>query len=130
VYDDLAEQGQYRFDLVPEPFGQVLARGVGQARDLVEVIVVEAPNDRVHHFLDVAVIDEIAFFRIDFPFDDDIEPERVAVETAALVVGRKRGEVVRRLEMKLLDQPDVHGSRGILGTRGVMSRGGGPAGVG
>lgn len=108
MHDDRCEQGEGRFESVVNPLGENFAGGIGEAFDFVEVVVVEAFNERVGHFFDVAVVDEVSLGRVDFPFDDDVEPEGVAVEAVALVLRRKGRQVVGGLEAEGFRQTYMH----------------------
>ena len=98
--DKQHQHRQNRFDLVPDPFGDDLAGGVFQAANLIEIKVIEPPDDRIDDPLDLPVVDQVPALGRHFPFDEDVEPERMPVQPPALVPVRKRGQVVRGFKAK------------------------------
>ena len=51
-----AERWQQRFQLIPQPLCNHFAGGIVEAGDVVEVIVVEAGDYRLHCCLDVGIV--------------------------------------------------------------------------
>lgn len=82
---DLLKQRQLRFDAVPEPLGENLAGRVFQALDIVQAIVVQLSDQRLHNSFDLAKVQQVTFRLIDLASDDDIDAERVAMHPAALM---------------------------------------------
>jgi len=109
VDDDCGEQGQLWLEALPDPAGQVLRRGVRQALDLVEVVVVELLADRPAGFLDVAVVDQVAALRVHFARDDDLDVVAVPVQPATPVPLRERRQRMGRLKRECLGQANLHG---------------------
>ena len=79
--------------------------------------MIEAFDDRLGGFLQVAVVDQVALGGIDVAFDDQIEAKRVAVEPPTLMVGREGRQVVGRLEVECFCQADTHGIEDSRGAR-------------
>lgn len=106
--DDGGEEGEGGFEVVVDPHGDDFAGGVGEAGDVVEVVVVELFDEGFDGFFDVAVVDEVAFGGIDGAGDDDVEAEGMAVEAAAFMAVGEGGEVVGGLEVEGFGQANVH----------------------
>src|SRR5579864_8392472 len=109
VDHDLRQVGQRRAEPVPDPPGDDLARRVAQPLDLVEVVVVEHVEQRLHGVRQLGVVADPAGRFGDRPVHVHRDPVGVAVQPAALVVGRDVREPVGRLEAELLE--DLHGAR-------------------
>jgi len=62
--------------------------------------VIQLFHDRLGRLLDVAVVDQIPLGRVDFALDDDLEPERMPVQPAALVPGGYVRQAVGRLDVE------------------------------
>ena len=90
VDDDLGQLGKGRRQLIPDPAGEELARRVLEAVDVVQVVVVEAIEDRSHRGRDVGEVADPPGLLPDRRFDLDPHLERVSVETRALVTRQAR----------------------------------------
>ena len=99
-----------RFKSVPQPFADILAGRVLQAVDFVEVEMIEPRHDGVGYFFNVTVVDQITFFRQNFPFNHHIEPERMAMQPTALMAFRKRGQIMGGFKMERLGKANLHQS--------------------
>jgi len=113
VDDDLGQLGKGRRDAIPDPPGEELARRILEPGNLVQVVVVETIEDRLHRARHIGEVANPAGLLPDRSIDLDPHPERVSVETGALVVGRDVRETVCGLERELLE--DLH--IGLLPTR-------------
>ena len=76
---DLRQLRQQGLDLVPDPLGDHFAGGVLQARNVVQVVVVELLEDRFEDRLDLGEVTNPAGMGIDFTFDVDGNSEGVTV---------------------------------------------------
>ena len=108
MHNDGRQLRQDRFEPVPEPPGQILAGGVGEVRQFVEIAMIELLHERFGSGFDLAVVDEVAQFGIDVAFDDQIKPERMPMQAAALVLGRKRGQIVGSFKSETFGEADKH----------------------
>gem|GEM_PF-6416522 len=70
------------------------------------MVMIKHFNNGCDDFPDLAVIDQVAKFRIDFAFDDDIEFERMSVKSAAFVAVRECRNEMRGFEVKGFAQSD------------------------
>src|SRR5436305_957166 len=94
VNNDRGQLREDRLEAVEQPFRQRFARGVGETVDFIEVVMIQAFDERFGGFFDVAVVDQIALGWIDFPLDDHIESERMPMQPPALVVRRQGRQIV------------------------------------
>lgn len=83
--------------------------------------MIEPANQRLGGAGDVAVVNQISLGRIDRPLNHHVKAKRMPVQPAAFVVGRERRQMVSRLKVKLLGEPDSHGDKAILGAPGRPS---------
>ena len=63
--------------MVKYPLSQDFARGIRQALNLVKIVMIQTPHDRLGGSFNVTIINQISLGWIDIPFDDDIETKRV-----------------------------------------------------
>ena len=96
---------------MPDPVREHLAGRVFEARDFVQVMMVELVVQRSKKGVQLAKIDEPAGVWIDRPFDGELDLETVAVKAKALVGLRQLGKPVSRFETKFMDEPHVHRGR-------------------
>ena len=94
----LAKARQFGLQAVPDPARDDLAGGIGEAVDVVEIMVVELPAQRRERFLEAGEIHHPVLGLFDFALDVDFDPERVAVKPGAFVIRRQIGQPMRRLE--------------------------------
>jgi len=92
--------------LLPDPDGQKFGGRVAEAFDIIEEVVIEPGDDRVHRALQIGEVDDPARLRVDLPANRHFSPERMSVHPPALVsVGHIRQEM-SRLEAEVLDEID------------------------
>jgi len=92
--DDFGELREFGLQAPPDPGGDVLAGGVFEAGDFVEIMVVQLFPERLEGPGDVGVIHEPAELGVAFAGDDDFSLEAVAVQAAAFVrLGEVRQQV-------------------------------------
>ena len=103
THDDPGKPGQHLFKSLPDPAREVLAGGVLESVDLVEVVVVEFGVQRLERGLDVGEVDDPTPSRIDLAADVNLDPEAMTVQSRALVIGGHEGQAVGRLERELLE---------------------------
>ncbi len=84
--------------------------------------MIEAADDGFGCFLDVTVVDEKSFCGIDIPFDNDVEMEGMAVQSAAFVAIGKRRQMVRGLEVEGFGQANKHRAGILVGGCDVFQR--------
>ena len=84
-HDDFREQRQFRFQLFPDPRGDDFARGIFEAGNLVEVMMVQLFPQRLERGGEVGVIHQPAQLRVALARDDDLHDKTVPVEPAAFV---------------------------------------------
>ena len=95
---DTLQSRESAFQLIPDPFGDVLRGRVAQAIDLVQIIMIQvAVHQRLEGGLDTLIIDKPAELRVHLSPDGYRNLETVTVEAVALVGGRNVGESVRYL---------------------------------
>ena len=107
--DDFGELGELGFEAVPDPDGDVFAGGVFEARDVVEIAVVELFPERFEGVRDVRVIHDPAELGIAFAVDDDFGAEAVAMEAAAFVALGQMREEMGGFELKRLTELEFDG---------------------
>jgi len=110
--DHLGEERELRLELPPNPGGDELTGGVLEARDVVEVAVVQFGPDRLEGTGDVSVIHEPAERGVARAGDGDLNLEAVAVEAAAFVGLRQARQQVGGLKLKGFAEFDVHKKAG------------------
>ena len=100
--DNAAEFRQDRLQSLPNPTCNYFAGRVLEARDVVEIVVVELLVYGVEGGLEVAEIADPAEVCIEFAQEMNLDPKRMAVQAGALVARRHIRKPVRRFEAKLL----------------------------
>ena len=98
--DNLLEDGKSGFQLVPDPFGDVLAGGVFETGDFIEVMVVQLLPVGFEGLGNFRVVDQPAQLLVAVAFDHDLGAEAVAVKAAALVVFRQVRQQVCGFELE------------------------------
>jgi hypothetical protein len=111
MHDDAAQEGEEGFEAVPDPLGEDFAGGVGEAFDVVEVVMIEAEDKGIDDPLDVAVVDEIPLGGVDLAFDADVEAEGMAVESPAFVPVGECRQLMGGFEGKRFLEANTHGRR-------------------
>jgi hypothetical protein len=103
---DAVQLRQSGLHLLPDPDCNQLRRGILQAWDFIEEIVVQLFDDRVDCALEIGKVHDPPRMGVDFAAYSDLPAERVAVHSPALVaVGHVRQEV-SGLETEVLDELD------------------------
>src|SRR5882724_3767037 len=108
VHDDFAKTGAQRFKLFPEPRRHVLDRWIFEARNFVEIRMIELPNDWLHRVGNLRVIVDPAGRRIDLAFDRNLDLETVSVHSAALVALGRFRQGLGRFELKIFGKAHAH----------------------
>src|SRR6185437_12711861 len=93
----------------PDVDGDVLAGRVLEARNVVQVVVIEAGVQHRPRLVDDAEIDEPAGLGVHRTGDGDLHLVAVPVHPRALVPRRDARQTMRRLEAVLLGQLHIHG---------------------
>ncbi|MNJ37905.1 hypothetical protein D3C77_327410 [compost metagenome] len=99
----LGQFWQQRLDLVPDPFGDHFAGRVFQARNVVQVVVVQLFIQRLEDRLDLGKVANPASMRVQRAGQVQGNLERMTVQTAALVPFRNVRQTVCRLEGELFE---------------------------
>src|SRR5690349_13482023 len=107
VDHDLAELRQLRLGLLPDPARQVLAGRILEARDLVQVVMIELIVDRLKSHAHVREIHDPAAVLVHCSAQVQLDPERMPVQPSALVSRRYVGQPVCGLDGEY--SKDVHG---------------------
>ena len=100
---ELRQQG---FQLIPDPLGEHFAGRVFQARDVVEVVVVEAFIKRLENRLDLREVANPAGMGIQVAAQVDRHLERMPMQAPAFMAFRYVGQAVGGFECKFLE--DFH----------------------
>jgi|GEM_PF-2122802 len=106
--NDFGEDGEGRFQLVPDPMGDDFAGGIFETRNFIEITMVELFPDGFEEAGEFGVIDEPAQFGIGFAADGDFDLETVAVEASAFMAEWELGKQVSGLELEGFAEFDVH----------------------
>ena len=109
-----AEQGQVGFEPGPDPAGDILAGGVVQAGNVVEVVVVQLFEHGFECGLEFGKVHHPAGRLRRLAAHRQPDLERVAVQASALVFRRDVGQPVGGLEVKFL--VDFHGCALVVGS--------------
>ena len=104
MHADAGKLGQQRFEFLPDPLRQVLAGGIFQAWDVVQVVVVESFVDRLEDRLDLGEVANPASMRIDLALDIDGGAEGMAVQATTLVTRWDVGQEVGGFEGEFFEQ--------------------------
>src|SRR5258706_1452182 len=110
VDENGAEHGEEGFEPPPNPSREIFARGIFEAVNFVQVVVIELFDDRIGGGFDVAVVDEITFFFFYFALDDDFDSKRMAMQSAASVAVGENRQIVGRFEVEGFAEANIHGS--------------------
>jgi len=97
-----AQCGQDRQRTLPDPAGQILAGGVFQAGNVIEVVVIELIENRFECRFDISEINHPTGMCIDFVSHINSDLKAVPVQTSAFMSIRHIRQPVRGLKMKLL----------------------------
>ena len=108
VNDDLAKAGAKRLEFFPEPGRHVFNRRIFEARDFIQIGMIELLKERLHRGANFSVIVKPAARGIDFAFHGDFDFETVPVHPAAFVAFRRVRQSLRRLEAKFFCQANAH----------------------
>ena len=93
-YDYFNQHRELWFKSFPDPNSHVLAGGVRESRDFVQIIVVELFPDGLKDRRDVSVIHHPAELRITFTRNYDLDFEAVAMQPPALMrLGQTRQQM-------------------------------------
>src|ERR1035438_2301203 len=117
------ERRQGRLDALPHPRREELAGRVLEARQLIQVVVVEERVERRPRVVEELVVYEPAGARVDRARHGELDPKAVPMESRALVPRGHLREPMGRLEAELVHEPDVHGNHAGRIQRGVRVRG-------
>ena len=88
MHDDFREQLQARLRLAPDPFRQILAGRIFQARNLVQQLMIDAIENRLERCAHVSEVHHPAGVRIDRPRYMQLDTKGMSVQTRALVPRR------------------------------------------
>ena len=101
---DDGQQWQVGLEAVEDPLGEHFRGGHFEAWDVVEQVVVELIADGGDDLLDLAEVHEIALAFVHFAFENDVDLERVAMHSAALVALGETGQPVGRFKVDRFGQ--------------------------
>jgi hypothetical protein len=107
---DFREEREAGFESGPDPGGDVFAGGIVEARDVVEIPVIELIPDGTERGGDIGVIDEPAQLWIARTGDDDVDLETMAVESATFMGFGQARQEMRGFELESFAKFDVHDS--------------------
>lgn len=88
MHDYARQQRQSRFEMVPDPAREDLAGRIVESWNVVEVVMVELFGQRRERAFDLGKVHDPAQIRVERTTHADLDAERVAVQTRALVSGR------------------------------------------
>jgi hypothetical protein len=91
---------------MPNPASEILAGGILQSSDVIEIVVIEGIKDGPERLANIGEVLYPALSLSHRPGETDLDTKRVAVQTPALVAFRDVGEAMRSFEGKNL--MDVH----------------------
>ncbi|KTB95575.1 hypothetical protein AO073_17270 [Pseudomonas syringae ICMP 11293] len=86
--------GQQRLQLIPDPFREVFAGWILQARDVIQVVMIKAFVQRFENRLDFRKVPDPAGMRINLSGQMNADTKRMAVQTSTLVPLWNVGEAV------------------------------------
>jgi hypothetical protein len=98
VNDNAAEQRQLRFHLIPNPTREILARGILEARDLIQIMMIESIERRLKRCAHVCKVHDPTRMRVDVAREVQLHAKRVPMHARALVPGRHIWQTVRCLD--------------------------------
>ena len=99
--------GQFRekgFELLPDPLDEDFAGWVFQARDVVEVVVIQLFIERLEDGFDLGEVANPAGIGVNLALDIDGDPKRMAMQAPAFMAFRDVRQAVGGLEHKLFEQ--------------------------
>ena len=79
---------------------RILAGRIRQPFDFIQIKVIQALYQRLYNRFHLPIIDQVSLGRINFSFHPNIKSKRMTVQPMALVIRRKRRQIVCGLEMK------------------------------
>src|ERR1700683_939650 len=109
MQDDLIQPRQLRCQLFPEPARHQFNRRIFQARDVVQVGVIELLHDGTHHVLNRGVIVENPTGLVHRTPHGNGNLETVTVDISAFVSGRKLRQRLGRLKLEIFGEDNDHG---------------------
>jgi hypothetical protein len=104
VDPDAGQLGKERFELLPDPFGDDFAGRVIQARNIVQIVMVELLVEWLEDRFDLREIPNPAGVRVDLAFDIDGNAEGMAMQASTFMPLGHMGKAVGRFENKLFEQ--------------------------
>ena len=107
LHNNLRQAGQTGQQAIPDPACEVLARGVFQALDVVETVVVELVEKWLKGLFKVGEIHHPAGFGADRSAHMYLDAERMAMHAPALVPLGNVGQIVGGLDLEYAEK--VHG---------------------
>ena len=114
---DLDKTGQPGRELCPPPHGEQLARGIGEALDFVQHLMIEPLDQRLSVLVDLGEVHDPAALGIDLALDHDLDRIAVAVHPGAFVPHRHLREEVCRFEPVAPLEASPHGRRFVAHPR-------------
>jgi len=106
MHDELAQCRQSRLEFPPDPARQIFAGRIFQARNVVEIMMIESLEQRRECRLHVGEVHHPSRFRARLAFDMDFDAERMPVQARAFVPGRNVRQAVRGFDLESLE--DMH----------------------
>lgn len=100
---DSTELWQQGLEFLPDPLGQDFAGRILQARDIVQIVVIQALVQRLEDRLDLREVANPAGMRVDIAREMDGNLERVAMQAPALVPFGDVGQAMGGLESEFLE---------------------------
>ena len=94
VNTDRRQLREQRLQFIPDPFRQVFAGWILQARDVIQVVMIEAFIQRLEDRLDFREVPDPAGMGINLSGQMNADTKRMAVQTSTLVPLRNVGEAV------------------------------------
>ena len=91
VDHDLAETGTVWCELFPEPGCHLFDGGIIQARNVIQVSVIQLLYQRPHRVTDPSMIVDPTSLRVDLALNRHFDFETVTVHFAAFMAGRRFG---------------------------------------
>lgn len=95
MHHDLTQQRQARMQLLPDPAREILAGGIFQSRDLVEIVMIEAVEGGLERGAHIGEVHYPAAVRIHRAADVYFDPEGMTMQARALVACRNVGQAMR-----------------------------------
>ena len=92
--------------MIPYPNGQILAGGIFQSGNIIQILVVQNVMQRCECFLQVRKIQKPAGFRRYRTVDADFYAKRMTMQTGAFMARRNLWQAVGGFKTKLANQGD------------------------